>query len=246
MNAPHRADKLMNLNEARSIAGTLGFPSKMPGTSYGLPASKCVAGSKLSQVEGSVCNLCFALRDRYAWTNAQKAQNKRLQAISNSAWVQAITTLLINKHKSSRFKIDLGITGQRLQKRGGTRWRYNEAGFHRWHDSGDLQSVEHLAKICEVARRTPKIRHWLPTQELGMVRRYLATGQSVPSNLTIRVSSVMVDDAVRRSWPQTSSVFRDEAPSLSHACPAPEQEHRCGDCRACWSKDVAHVAYRLH
>ncbi len=64
------------------------------------------------------------------------------------------------------------------------------SGFHRWHDSGDLQSVEHLEKIIEVCRRTPQIQHWLPTRELAILR---ACRERIPANLTIRVSATMID-----------------------------------------------------
>ena len=38
--------------------------------------------------------------------------------------------------------------------------------FHRWFDSGDLQSLSHLMKIIEVCEHTPHIKHWLATREL--------------------------------------------------------------------------------
>ncbi len=236
----------MTVGAASRIAGTLGFPSKMPGTSYGLPATACIAGAKLAQIPGTVCHGCYALSDRYQWTNALKAQHRRLAAIADPQWIDAMVRLLLHKHRNPRFRIDLGITCQRLARIGGTRYRYNEAGFHRWHDSGDLQSIEHLSAICEVARRTPKIRHWLPTQELGMVRRYLASGGTTPSNLVIRISGVMMNDPHRRAWSTTSSVYSTLPPKGAHICPAPQQDNRCGACRACWSPTIAHVAYRAH
>ena len=35
-------------------------------------------------------------------------------------------------------------------------------------DSGDLQSLEMLEAIAEVARQTPEVKHWLPTKEYGI------------------------------------------------------------------------------
>jgi hypothetical protein len=40
-----------------------------------------------------------------------------------------------------------------------------KANVFRWHDSGDVQDLKHLAKIFKVARLTPNIKHWLPTRE---------------------------------------------------------------------------------
>lgn len=238
----------MSLAEARSIAGSLGFPSKMPGTSFALPAKACIAGARLARVPGTVCHSCYALNGgaNYQQPRAMIGQQRRLDRLTDPRWVGAMVRLLEHEHGKSRIKVDLGIVGIRLQKAGGSRYRFNDPGFHRWHDSGDLQSVEHLANICEVARRTPKIKHWLPTQELRFVKRFLADGGIIPSNFIIRVSSVMLDGDRPRAWAHTSSVFNNQPPANAHVCPAPQQEHRCMSCRACWSREVQHVAYEVH
>lgn len=235
----------MTLTLARSIAGSLGFPSKMPGSSYGLPASACITGSKLASIPGSACAQCYALRDTYTWPNTKKAAAKRLSGINHQRWADAMVRLLSHAHANEYRKIDLGLRGKKLA-RVGTRYRLNQMGFHRWHDSGDIQSVEHLSSICDVARGTPRIKHWLPTQELSMVRSFISRSGTIPDNLTIRVSSVMIDDKTRRVWPHTSSVHKTFSVGNAHVCPAPLQDHKCGECRACWSKDVAHVSYGLH
>jgi hypothetical protein len=117
--------------------------------------------------------------------------------------------------------------------------------YHRWHDSGDLQSVDHLAKICEIARRTPNIRHWLPTREGGLLSDYLRTGGVVPSNLVIRLSATMVDGPAPKWWPHTSGVHKDR-PAVGYACPAPSQGNECGKCRACWQPNRPHISYHYH
>jgi hypothetical protein len=118
-------------------------------------------------------------------------------------------------------------------------------GWHRWHDSGDLQSVDHLAKICEVARRTPAIRHWLPTREGSILRDYLKSGGVVTDNLCIRLSATMIDGPAPKAWPTTSTVHKSAAP-VGHLCPAPTQGNNCGACRACWSRDIPNVSYHKH
>jgi len=238
----------MTLAEAKNIAGSLSFPSKMPSTSYAIPARACVAGAKLANIPGTVCSTCYALAGRasYQMPRGALGLERRLAGLSHPRWVDAMVRLLLHTHGGGRIKVDLGLVGIRRQKLGGSRYQWIDPGFHRWHDSGDLQSVEHLAAICEVARRTPAIKHWLPTQELGMVRRFLAAGGAIPDNLVVRVSSVMLDDPRRRAWPLTSSVFTEAPPLGAHRCPAPEQGHRCLDCRACWSAEVPHIAYEAH
>ncbi len=232
----------MSLNEARSIAGTLGFPTKMPGTAYALPASKCIIGSKLVTVPNSVCFGCYALTGLYSMANAVKAMRRRLSGISDPRWVAAIVTLLRQKHATAQFRIDLGL---RATRKGIQRWRMNVSGWHRWHDSGDLQGTWHLAKICEVAAATPDIRHWIATRETKMVLDYVAGGGNIPANLTIRVSATMIDGPAPKSWPLTSTVHENNSP-MGHCCPAPTQNHECGSCRACWSRDVANVSYAKH
>jgi hypothetical protein len=150
--------------------------------------------------------------------------------------------LLRQKHATPQFRMDLGL---RAVRRGLQRWRMNVSGWHRWHDSGDLQGIWHLAKICEVAAGTPEIRHWLATREAKMVQDYVGAGGIVPANLTIRVSATMIDGPPPSAWPLTSTVH-DKAAAIGHTCPAPMQNHECGACRACWSRDVLNVSYRKH
>lgn len=232
----------MNLLEAREIAGTLGFPTKMPGTAYALPASKCIVGMKLVKIPGSVCHGCYALTGLYSMGNAVKAMRRRLDGLSHPLWVKAMVRLLTHRHSFPEFRIDLGL---RATRKGEQRWRMNVSGWHRWHDSGDLQGVWHLAKICEVAAATPKIRHWLATRETQMVLDYVDGGGVIPDNMVIRVSAAMVDRPPPKAWPLTSTVHDLVMPS-GHVCPAPEQNHECGSCRACWSKDVSNVSYQKH
>jgi hypothetical protein len=132
-----------------------------------------------------------------------------------------------------------------------------DLGWHRWHDSGDLQSEAHLAKICVVATLTPNVKHWLPTRELAIVLAYVRKGGVVPSNLTIRVSATMVDGPATKAWPITSGVHTawthfsplvDHAPAPSNGarCTAPENDGKCGPCRMCWNPAVPHTTYHKH
>lgn len=201
----------------RLTGGGLGYPSKMPGTSYGISAHDCITGAKLAQVPGSVCHGCYALKGNYGFSGVKLAHKNRLASIAGAAWSQAMAFLI---------------------NRSGSKW-------HRWHDSGDLQSTAHLTKIATVAMLTPKVHHWLPTRELGIVQAYVAQGGIVPDNLLIRVSATMVDGNAPKAWPTTSGVHKDK-PAQGRTCPAPKQNNECGKCRSCWSKDVAHVSYHKH
>ena len=106
----------MNTKEAWDLIGGLSKPSKMPGWAIGIPAKECKTGAKLVKTPGSVCEGCYALKGCYVFPVVQAAQYKRLAAIDNPLWVAAMA-LLINSKKSKVF---------------------------RWHDSGDVQTEEHL------------------------------------------------------------------------------------------------------
>ena len=214
-----------------AIGGSIGFPSKMPGTSYGIPAEACKTGAKLHNVPDSVCADCYALKGNYIYPSVQTAQARRMATIDTPQWVAGMVAIITYTHKRGKNRLGEPIS----------------VGWHRWHDSGDIQSVSHLAKICEVARLTPTIQHWLPTRELGFVKAYLASGGIVPDNLLIRVSATMIDGPATKAWPYTSRVHHNQAPAAAaHVCPAPLQDNNCGDCRACWSFDVPEVTYHKH
>ena len=195
--------------EARKITGGLSKPSKMPGPAYNLPAWACKTGAKLRKVKGSPCYGCYAFKGRYNFSNVQQALQRRLEALESPLWVEAMVTL---------------IKGQE---------------FFRWHDSGDIQSEQHLKNIFEVCKLTPDTKHWLPTQE----REYLKDPEAVPANLIIRLSGSKIDGPAPKAWPWTSSVVTS---SEARTCPAPEQGNECGSCRACWDKSTPNVAYGKH
>ncbi len=220
---------MQTLKQAIDIAGPLGYPSKMPGTSYGISATKCLIGAKLAQIEGSTCSGCYALKGNYLYPSVEMAHKKRFAGLMHPGWVEAMVFMLLRAHKRRGFRGRNGAI---------------KRGWHRWFDSGDLQGVWHLVNICKVARLTPKIRHWLPTRELKILQMYIAQGGEVPANLTIRVSATMVDGNATTAWPTTSGVHTEVA--KGRACPAPKQGNNCGNCRACWSHKVSHVSYHLH
>jgi hypothetical protein len=111
--------------------------------------------------------------------------------------------------------------------------------YFRWHDAGDIQSEEHLLKIFEVCKRTPKTKHWIPTREAQFLK--LVSPEEVPDNLIIRMSSHMVDQSPVTFWPWTSTVKNG-----SGTCPAPKQGGKCGSCRSCWDRKIPNIEYAKH
>jgi hypothetical protein len=200
----------MLVKEARKITDSLTRTSKMPGLSYSLPAWACQTGSKLRKVKTSPCYGCYALKGNYTRYPAIKiAQYRRLAAIKMEGWTRAMAVQILKQK------------------------------YFRWHDAGDVQSHEHMAKIIEVCKLTPNTKHWLPTQE----RQYLPKPEDVPANLIIRLSRSKVDGPAGNAWTHDSGVTTKEG---QRTCPAPDQGGACKDCRACWNKDIKSVIYGKH
>ena len=210
----------MTTKDAVQIAGTLSNPSKMPGYAYGLPAEKCITGSKLAKVQGSVCASCYALKGMYKRFSrvVKPAQFKRLKSLKDPQWVDAIVQLIGSK----------------------------KCTFFRWHDSGDIQSVSHLSKISEVASMLPLVKFWLPTREWSIVKAYLKAHGPFPSNLIVRISAHMVDTRPSTDLTgQGSSVHSTKPAKEAFSCPARKQNNYCLDCRMCWTRQPL-VSYPLH
>lgn len=209
----------MKTSEALDIIGGLSSPSKMPCYGWSIPARHCITGKKMARVSGSICSICYALKGRYAFENVQDCLERRFNSLTDKRWIDAMTTAILNKEKSGHF---------------------------RWHDSGDLQGVWHLQMIVEVCRRTPSIKHWLPTREYAIVRKYIDEGGQIPDNLTVRLSALMVDGPAPESLAKRLGIQVSGASESAFTCPATYQANKCGSCRACWDRDTFNITYKKH
>lgn len=209
----------MKPKEALDLIGGLSKPSKMPGHAYSIPAVRCKTGGKLRPVKGSICSVCYALKGRYVFPNVQRALEKRFESMSNPLWVDAMVISISHFEKS---------------------------GFFRWHDSGDVQNITHLESIVEIAKRLPHISFWLPTREYSIIGQYVLKHGSFPENLTVRLSSFMLEGPPPVSVAKSYGVQTSGVSKTGFTCPASKQGNLCGDCRACWKKDVDNVNYKQH
>jgi hypothetical protein len=211
---------MATIKELTAAVGGLSKPSKMPGLSYGTPAKDCPIGSILRNVKDSVCSKCYAHKGMYVFPNVREAQARRLKILSSNLadWTENMTLLLQAKYK---------------RKTGSDR-------VFRWHDSGDIQDAEHLSAIVQIAKNLPDILFWLPTKEYQTVRSFEG---EIPSNLVIRVSAPMIGETL----PDIPGTVRSTVGAgTGYACPAYSQGGHCGDCRACWDKNVKSVDYPQH
>ena len=209
--------------QAQAIAGKCTQTSKMPCESYSLPTHACITGAKLAEIKGSICSECYANKGFYKMYAKQivPAQDFRLESINNPEWVPAMVKLIGNKP------------------------------FFRWHDSGDLQGLNHLNKIVAIAEALPNTLFWLPTREYGIIKAF-ASLRSIPENLIIRLSAMYFDKPV--TIPKSlqgvkniliANVHKNEEPQ-GFVCNAPANNGECGSCRACWNTEVFAVTYHAH
>ena len=212
---------MRTITELNNLTGGLSSPSKMPCHSFSLPASKCKRGAELAKVAGTVCHSCYAMKGRYRFTNVQKAQQRRydlLMADKSNAyynWSRNMIELIDRKEKS---------------------------GYFRWHDSGDIQDINHLWVIDIIADALPDIQFWLPTRELAIVDEFQQNYELSP-NLTIRISADALNvGETYESGHLTSSVDSQ----YGWRCPAPNYQGKCNKCRACWQPNIKNVDYALH
>jgi len=216
----------MLVKEAAAIVGGLSKPEKVT-RGYGIPTVHCITGSKLRDIEGSVCEDCYAHeRGRYRMKVVKNAQKARHKSLSHPQWKKAMVTLI---RRLLRF---------------------------RWHDSGDVQSVKHLKNMAAVAEETPETEHWVPSKEWALdgpsiIGRFLDKGGKIPPNMNVRLSMHMVDEYPTKRHTEAfpgmtwSAVTRDES---KVTCPSTLNHKSCeeNNCSKCWNRSVPLVVYKKH
>ena len=208
--------------EAIEYAGNCTKTSKMPCDSYSLPTENCITGSKLAKIKNTPCYNCYANKGNYHRfkSNILPMQKKRLHSIKSKNWVDAMIKLI------------------------------NNQPYFRWHDSGDIQSIEHFHKICLIAEAMPKTLFWIPTREYSIIKDY-AKKHTIPKNLIVRLSAIFIDKAV--IIPKSLQNIKNIVVSNVHTkepigleCESYKQGGKCNDCRKCWNPNIKAISYKLH
>lgn len=227
----------MRVGAAKEIVGGLSNPSKMPCKSYSLPAAKCNVGSKLRDVSGSTCSGCYARTGCYQFASTITATTRRYHVVTACMSTRELAVMW-----ATAMSVAIGRTK-----------------YFRWHDAGDVQSFQHLSAICMVADLRPDVEFWLPTREYRIVREYLRSQGRFPTNLCVRISAPMRDEAAPQIADETELVtldgstgylptsgVHDTCPPMGTACDAYTRQGECGDCRKCWNPRFAHISYPRH
>lgn len=205
------------LKQAKEIVGGWTVTKKMETISWSTSAKDCNTGSKLRKIKNSVCSKCYALKGNYARyaKNIEPAMRRRLESINNASWVDAMIYIMNNQKQVVN------------------------SGLFRWHDSGDIQNLDHFKKIIKVAEKTPQVKHWLPTKESNLIQNYKG---AIPKNLIIRLSGSFIDGK-QPKYSHTSTVTTDREKAT---CRSFENGGACGPCVKCWDSSVKNVSYLSH
>lgn len=197
--------------------------SKMPCRSWSLEArTHCPASVELSGPNKgelvAACAGCYAAGGNYRFLNVRAPRLHNAQDWKRAEWVADMVAAI------------------------GT-----DSHF-RWFDSGDLFAVALARKVLDVMRRTPATRHWLPTRmhKFAKFAHVLAQMAALPNVVVRRSSDSVSGETVKGAT--TSTIFgkRSELSAGARVCPAYTRDGKCGDCRACWDKTIAVVAYPAH
>jgi len=116
--------------------------------------------------------------------------------------------------------------------------------YFRWFDSGDCYSHELASKLFDVIDVTPRTRHWIPTKQQWLPNKYNWQWGAI-----VRLSSPIMDyytPKVHRSVVLTEATYEGYKGTDVYLCPAPSQENKCGDCRACWDNTIEVIGYKEH
>jgi hypothetical protein len=204
----------LNKTAAKKAVGGLSTPSKVQCSGFGLePRITCPTGAKLMRLPNSVCASCYGVRGHYAMYRA------RMQ----TAWARRLD--------ATRYPSFPYIMAQAIGK----------DRYFRWHDTGDVYSIEYMKKIIAVAKLLPDTRFWLPTKEYRLASMFAG---SIPDNLAVRVSLPTIDPSEKmvreyvERFGKVAITFRNR--HYPNVCPG-----QCGPCRLCWSNTPVH-AYKYH
>ena len=118
--------------------------------------------------------------------------------------------------------------------------------YFRWFDSGDVAWLKLAKKIYQVCEQTPHVRHWIPTRmyKFPKFKAILDKLNELP-NVRVRFSSDSIEGSFTKEHASTIIPYAD-SPIEAFICEAYSRGGKCGECRACWHKDVPMIAYVAH
>ena len=192
---------------------------KMPCRSWSLQAIDTCPASIGSDGElVDACKGCYATTGNYRFPNVKKPREHNREDWQRDSWIDDMVAELDNDR------------------------------YFRWFDSGDMYHIKLARKMLEVMKRTPWVRHWLPTRmhKFAKFAPVIQEMNNLP-NVVVRLSS---DSVIGETIPgaNTSTIIPtpEKATEEMTVCEAYSRGGKCGPCRECWNKDTAVIAYPAH
>ncbi len=204
--------------------------SKMNCNSWSTQAlDTCPRGAELANVAGSICENCYACSGMYRFpvVKARRIENYAQWKDNREGWIMAMTQKI----------------------------RRTRNPLFRFFDSGDLTSVQQLDDIIKVCVACPTKKFWIPTREHITVQDWIDKGNTIPSNVNIRISADMIDDTetsllsmAKSVGGTTSRVLTEPTTNKTEViCHATvDGTGECKDCQACWNKEIDTIVYKAH
>ena len=176
---------------------------KMPCRSWSLQAIDTCPASIGSDGElVDACKGCYATTGNYRFPNVKKPREHNKEDWKRDSWVDDMVAELDNDR------------------------------YFRWFDSGDMYHIQLARKILEVMKRTPWVRHWLPTRmhKFAKFAPVIQEMNNLP-NVVVRLSS--------------DSVIGETIPGANTSTIIPTPEQATAEMTVC-DKDTAVIAYPAH
>jgi len=201
---------------------------KMPCKSFSLNAVQTCPGRLLPDGKvKDVCKGCYAIKGMYTFPVVKAVREENLRETYKPDFVLNLIDLIKKENKR----------------------------FFRWFDSGDVYSDKFLSKIYEICRKTPHVKHWIPTQSRELFNQDTWKKLESLPNVRVRFSSDSTEGVFKQKHGSTvireiglftKDHFSNDNPRHIFTCPSSKQEGKCQACRACWSKKIDVVAYIYH
>lgn len=227
--SPTYADKWNAEKEMpKALGGGFSSPGKMINDTYSFPTHMCMVGGRLREIPGTVCSNCYAHeRGKYPLNNVQRHLLRNYDAYKRDPdrWASALSTLIPRQT--------------------------NFMDVFRFHDSGDLDSAEHLAYIAAMKERVDAISNrdhmfWIPTREWDVVNRLMRERGQLPENMAVRLSipnvNQTLDNDLNEKWglplmPQRHIDMMEEFPQLSTSRVISDKKYQLNPSDMCLASD---------
>ena len=199
----------------------LAFATKMPCPSWDLPHRRACPGAVYGP--GSICNSCYNRRT-LRHKGVGPAREQRYAWVLNCLKTDAGTDFFVETMVNAIATYSAS------------------SGYFRGHGAGDFFSPKYIEAWIRICERLPHIRFWFPTKSYRLPKMYpLLVQLNLLPNVTVRPSADKFGDPppfVPGLAAGTSAV------KTGYTCSAPERDHFCGTCRACWDDPDQPTTYK--